>query len=158
MFSNAFRIQFKLVAMAYPTWSGICTCLSSLTLSYWFFCMLEPCWSPFEVESASLFALCCLLIMRSLPFLLCDTFLPFSSQLRRYLHTGVIWGWQSCFYIEYYENPKMPQFILSSYLHVFPVTFMSVLQGQKIIDILFRAFRIVSNHIRNKMLGQVGIF
>lgn len=60
--------------------------------------------------------------------------------------------------MEYYENPKMPQFILSSYLHVFPVTFMSVLQGQKIIDILFRAFRIVSNHIGNKMLGQVGIF
>lgn len=42
-----------------------------------------------------------------------------------------------------------------NYLHVFPVTFMSVLQGQRVIDILFCAVCIVSNHIGNKMLVKL---
>lgn len=45
---------------------------------------------------------------------------------------------------------------LFNYLHFFTVASMSVLQGQKIIDILFCAFYTVSNHIGNKMLVKLG--
>lgn len=45
---------------------------------------------------------------------------------------------------------------LFDYLHVFPATSMSALQGQKIIDSFFCAFFIVSNHIGNKMSVKLG--
>jgi hypothetical protein len=130
--------------------------LSSLTLSCWFFHAWALQVSVWGQDSASPFSMCCLPVMIFLPFLLGDTFLPFSSRLRWYLYKGEIWGWQSCFSMEHFlGKSKMPLLICSiTYifyccLHVCPTRTENHRYP-------LLCFYIVSNHIGNKMLVKLG--